>query len=128
MTALQAEAESAYLTRVYGDRQLYNMVGADEGKTATYEIALIISLQWPGFYTIVNIEKQRWSHLYLGMGIKANQTFIPQKPKDFLKEANDLTEVKEPHDAPKVEKEEGEEEQEGNEEQADELSNPDEDQ
>ncbi len=78
------------------------MVGNDSGKSATYEIAVIHSLQWPGFLTLVNTEKQRWSHLYIGLGIKANQKFIPEKPQDFLKEPNDLTEVKEPHDKPKV--------------------------
>lgn len=92
---MDATAESAYITRVYGDKQVYNMVGKDEGKTASYEITTIQSLQWPGFYTIVNTDKQRWSHLYIGEGIKAGQKTIPEKPKDFMKEPNDLTEVKE---------------------------------
>lgn len=74
---------------------MFKMVGKDDGKSATYEINVIMSLQWPGFCTIVNTDKQRWSHLYLGLGIKANQVFIPEKPKDFMKEPNDLTEVKE---------------------------------
>ena len=79
------------------------MVGKDDGKTCTYEIVVIHSIQWPGFFTIINTEKQRWSHLYLGMLNKAYQTFIPEFPPDFLVEPNDLGgEVKEPHDKPKV--------------------------
>ena len=81
--------------RNYGDKQIFNGVGKDEGKAMNYEIVVLQSLQWPGFITVVNPDKQRWSHLYLGMGIKANQVFIPEKLRDFMKEPNDTAEVKE---------------------------------
>lgn len=95
MSAVETGQESAYITRLYGDKQQFNLQGKDEGKTSSYEIAVIQSQQWPGFFTIVNLYKQRWSCLYLGLGLKANQKYIPDKPKDFNKEPNDLTEVKE---------------------------------
>jgi Radial spokehead-like protein len=95
MLAVEAGQEGAYITRNYGERQQFNLQGKDEGKTGSYEIVAIQSQQWPGFFTIVNIYKQRWSCLYLGLGLKANQKFIPDKPRDFNKEPNDLTETKE---------------------------------
>ena len=95
MPAVESGLESAYITRLYGERQQFNLLGKDEGKTGSYEIAVIQSLLWPGFFTVVNLYKQRWSFLYLGLGLKANQKFIPEKPRDFNKEPNDFTEVKE---------------------------------
>jgi Radial spokehead-like protein len=56
---------------------------------------VIQSLLWPGFYTIVNTEKQRWSHLYLGLGLKFRQPYIPDKIQEFLAEPKDLTEIPE---------------------------------
>jgi hypothetical protein len=90
--------ETAYSTRVYGDRQPFNLndrEGNSLNRSTTYEITVIQSLLWPGFFTIVNPEKQRWSHLYLGLGVKYRQPFIPDKIKDFEKEPNDLKEVPE---------------------------------
>lgn len=87
--------ESAYLSRTFGDRQSFNLndrEGNSLGRSTTYEVTAIQSLLWPGFLTIVNPEKQRWSHLYLGLGVKYRQPFIPDKIKDFEKEPTDLKE------------------------------------
>lgn len=69
--------------------------GNSTGRTANYEIVVIQSLLWPGFYTIINTERQRWSHLYLGLGVKFRQPFIPIKIKDIMTEPRDKTEIPE---------------------------------
>jgi hypothetical protein len=81
-----------YLVRSYGDKQMFTMVDKDEGNSCSYEVFVIQSLQWPGFFTVINPAKQRWSHLYIGLATKANQPFIPKKLADFLGEPNDLKE------------------------------------
>ena len=83
--------EGCWTTRVYGDTQVFNNVGKDEGTTSCYGVVTLRNPHWPGWHTVAS--SKEFGSLYLGYGLKASQApFHPIGPEDVAVEAEDVDE------------------------------------
>lgn len=72
--------ETAWLKKVVGDQQQYNLLPPKEG-TTTYAVLVLKSLRWPGAITVSKGSK--FSFVYLGYGLKrGDPSYNPTEPPE----------------------------------------------
>lgn len=77
--------ETAWNVRVVGSNQLFNNTGKDEGTTSCYAVVVLKNVNWPGWYTVSNMNM--YDSVYIGYGIKATQpAFFPSGPENLMLE------------------------------------------
>lgn len=90
--------ESAWLSKVVGDTQQYNLIPnafkKQEG-TTSYAVNVIKSLRWPGAVTVSKGGK--FTNLYVGYGVKrVDASFNPTEPPEVSRDPVDPVEQLEP--------------------------------
>jgi len=72
--------ETAWLSKVVGDQQQYNLLPPKEG-TTSYAVNVLKSLRWPGSFTVSKGGK--YTFVYVGYGLKrGDPSFNPTEPPE----------------------------------------------
>jgi len=86
--------ETAWLVKIVGDQQQYNLLPPREG-TTTYSVMVLRSLRWPGAITVTKGGK--CAFCYLGYGLKrGDPSYNPTEPPEVQKDPQDQYENPEP--------------------------------
>lgn len=86
--------ETAWLVKVVGDQQQYNLLPPKEG-TTQYSVLMLKSLRWPGAITVT--KGNNFSFVYLGYGLKrGDPSYNPTEPPEVQKDPQDQYENPEP--------------------------------
>lgn len=112
--------EFAWLSKVVGDQQQYNLLPPKEG-TTSYAVNVLKSLRWPGAMTVSKGGK--FTFVYTGYGIKKGDPSLnPTEPPEVQKDPVDQDEEPEPTPLtePVAPAEEQDNEQKGSDEEQDE--------
>jgi hypothetical protein len=74
--------EGCWAARTYGNAQLFNNVGKDEGTTSSYGVVVLRNPHWPGWHTVAS--SKEFGSIYIGYGLKSSQPpFHPIGPSDI---------------------------------------------
>ncbi|EGR33830.1 radial spoke head protein, putative [Ichthyophthirius multifiliis] len=90
----EEEGDPNWIKREFGDLQQFN--SQDEGTQLNYSVICFKNLTWPGAYLVSN--SQQYCNIYIGYGLKQNQSpFLPVGPDDMQQEQDDTEEYPEPN-------------------------------